>query len=109
MLAQFPLARWFGSGWFRRLVQSYSRRCCISRLLGPRRERNQGYRVSDALLDRIVSASSQDTYCCSIVCLAKVTIDTACACGVDNTAILLFQQVWPSCLGDLVGASKVDC
>ena len=40
------------------------------------------------------------TYCCGVIGLAKVTVDTTCARSIDNAAILLFQKVRPSSPGD---------
>ena len=44
----------------------------------------------------------------SIVGLAEVAVDTAGASGVDDTAILLLEHVWPGSLGASIGATEVD-
>jgi hypothetical protein len=48
------------------------------------------------------------TYSSSIVGLSKVAVDTTCAGGVDDSAVLLLEHVRVCGLGDLVGASGVD-
>lgn len=48
------------------------------------------------------------TYGGGVVGLAKVAVDTAGGGGVDDTAVLLLEEVGPSSLGGLVGATKVD-
>ena len=45
---------------------------------------------------------------CSIVCLAKIAIDTACACGVDDSAVLLLQHVGIGGLGDPVRSLQMN-
>ena len=49
------------------------------------------------------------TYRCCVICLSKVAIDTACARGVDNSAILLLEHVRICRLCDLVRSTHVDC
>lgn len=48
------------------------------------------------------------TYSSRVVGLAKVAVDTTGGGGVDDTAILLLEEVGPSSLGDLVGTAEVD-
>lgn len=40
--------------------------------------------------------------------MTKVTVDTASTGGVDNTTILLLEEVGPSSLGHLVGSAQVN-
>ena len=48
------------------------------------------------------------TYGSGVVGLAEVAIDTRSGGRVENTAILLLEEVRPSSLGDLVGTAGVD-
>lgn len=48
------------------------------------------------------------TYGSGIVGLAKVTVDTRGRSGVNDTAILLLEEVRPGSLGGLVGTAQVD-
>lgn len=48
-----------------------------------------------------------ETYSGSVVGLAKVAIDTAGGSGVDDTAVLLLEEVGPGGLGGLVGTAQV--
>lgn len=50
----------------------------------------------------------EKTYGSSIVGLAEVAIDTTGGGGVDNTAVLLLEEVGPGSLGDLVGTAGMD-
>lgn len=48
------------------------------------------------------------TYSSGVVGLAKVAVDTTCGGGVDDTAVLLLEEVGPGSLGDLVGTAQVN-
>jgi hypothetical protein len=48
------------------------------------------------------------TYGSSVVGLAKVTVNTGGGGGVNDAAVLLLEEVWPSGLGDLVGTTEMD-
>lgn len=48
------------------------------------------------------------TYRCGVVGLAKIAIDTARTCGIDDSSILLLQEIWPSSFGDFVGTSQMN-
>lgn len=49
-----------------------------------------------------------EAYSSRVVSLAKVAVDTTCRGGVDNTAVLLFEEVGPGSLSDLIGATSVN-
>lgn len=48
------------------------------------------------------------TYCCGIICLTKVAVDTACAGGIDDSAIFLLEHIGVGSFGHLVSTTHVD-
>lgn len=67
-----------------------------------------------AFLTSLVGVSSHGqgqclrTYSSRVVGLAEVSVNTGSGGGVDDTAVLLLEEVRPGSLGNLVSAAKVD-
>ena len=73
------------------------------------RGRNRGYQVSAKVSrETTLLLVEEKTYSGRVVRLAEVTVDTTRGGGVDNAAVLLFQEVWPCCFGNRVSTSEMD-
>lgn len=79
----------------------------------PTRGKGPGFQVSEkSFISSETSPMYRSTYCCSIVCLAKVAVNATCARGVHDPPVSLFDHIWVGSATACICAAKVhsnDC